>query len=209
MPFPLPEEDGRLCADAISALERVGLAQVLAVGPGMGRSAGTIALTQRLVESCGLPMVLDADALYALAQDMSVLKRAGVPVVLTPHEMEYRRMGGDPGGDRVGNARAFAKEHGCILVLKGHRTLAAFPDGEVYISTRGNPGMAKGGTGDVLTGIIAAMLCQLDAKRAVITAMQLHALCGDLCRDRLGEYAMTASDIIETLPEGTKMIIKE
>ena len=209
MPFPLPEEDGKLAADAVSALERVSGAQVLAVGPGMGRSEGTATLTRRIVEGCALPMVLDADALYALAQDMSVLRRSKGTVVLTPHEMEYRRMGGDVRGGRVQSARAFARKHGCILVLKGHRTLAAFPDGEVYIATRGNPGMAKGGTGDVLTGIIAAMLCQLEPKRAVITAMHLHALCGDLCRSRLGEYAMTASDIIETLPEATKTIIKE
>ena len=209
MPLPLPEEGGRLAPGAASAPERLSGMEVLAVGPGMGRSEGTIALTQRLVESCALPMALDADALYALAQDMSVLRRAKSTVVLTPHEMEYRRMGGDVSGGRLQGARAFAREHGCILVLKGHRTLAAFPDGEVYIATHGNPGMAKGGTGDVLTGILGAMLCQLETKRAVITAIHLHALCGDLCCERLGEYAMTASDIIETLPEATKMLIKE
>ena len=88
--------------------------------------------------------------------------------------------------------------------------MAAFPDGEVFIATHGNPGMAKGGSGDVLTGIMAAMLGQFpgDVKRAVCTAMQLHALAGDLCRERLGEYAMTATDVIELLPEAAKQLME-
>ena len=210
MPFPLPEEDGKLSAAAADAArERLGGADVLAVGPGMGRSTGTAELTRRLIDGCAVPMVIDADGLNALAQDMSVLDGARAPVVLTPHEMEFRRMGGTLTGDRLGDARGFAEKHGCILVLKGHRSIAAFPDGETYITPHGNPGMAKGGSGDVLTGVIASMLGQLPVKQAVTTALYLHSLAGDLCRDEKGEYGMTASDIVEMLPRAAKIITKQ
>ena len=91
-------------------------------------------------------------------------------------------------GDRISDAREFARENECVLVLKGHRTVIAFPDGEVYITQTGNPGMAKGGSGDVLSGVIGAMLCQLPLKKAVITAVWLHGRAGDIACDRLGEY---------------------
>ena len=205
MPFPL---------DGWEAVEqRLENSTVCAVGPGLGQSEGAVKLVgkllEKLAESREKKLVLDADALYALSRDMDVLKQRQGTTVLTPHEGEFARLGGVIGHDRIGAARAFAKEFGCILVLKGHRTLAAFPDGEVYIATVGNPGMAKGGSGDVLTGILTAMLGQFETKKAVITALHLHGAAGDLAAEQLGEYAMTATDLLEKLPEITKNLTKQ
>ncbi|MBR1660401.1 MAG: NAD(P)H-hydrate dehydratase, partial [Oscillospiraceae bacterium] len=208
MPFPLPE--GGM---ARAALEKLKVCGVCAAGPGLGRSREAEALAEALLadpEAAEKPMVLDADALNALAGHLERLRARKALTVLTPHEGEFLRLGGALTGDRVADARRFATELGCVLLLKGHRCVAAFPDGKVFIATRGNPGMAKGGSGDTLTGILAAMLGQFpaDGRRAVLTGMALHALAGDLCRDRLGEYAMTASDLIETLPEASKYLME-
>lgn len=211
MPFPLPcGGDGRLSAMAAQeALEKLSVCDVCAIGPGLGRSEDTVKLVQELILRGGKPMVIDADGLYALSRDMSVTGKGQGPLVLTPHEAEFTRMGGVLTGDRVSDARSFARKHNCVLVLKGHRTMAAFPDGEVYITSHGNPGMAKGGSGDVLTGVIAAMMGQLPLKQAVTTAVFLHSYAGDLCREEKGEYAMTAGDVIETLPLATKNILEQ
>ena len=202
MPFPLRPG---------AALERLRSCGVCAAGPGLGRSEEAAELIASLLRAEPKPLVLDADGLNAPAGNPGLLRGYGGPVVLTPHEGEFLRLGGELTGDRVSDARRFAEEYGCVLLLKGHRCVAAFPDGDVFIATHGNPGMAKGGSGDVLTGILAAMLGQFpgDVKRAVCTAMQLHALAGDLCRERLGEYAMTATDLIRALPEATKLLMEE
>lgn len=175
------------------------------IGPGLGRSRKTDIRTVRLLPGIKVPLILDADGINAAAEHIHVLAtRRGRLTVLTPHDGEFLRLaqGKAIGPDREEAASSFAREYGCVLVLKGHRTITAFPDGDTFVNTTGNPGMAKGGSGDALTGILAAMLGQLpDVKQAVIAAMQLHALSGDLCAARLGEYAMTASDLIETLPE--------
>ena len=117
-------------------------------------------------------------------------------------------MGGVLSGDRVSDARRFAADCGCTLILKGHRTLIAFPDGEVSVTPCGNPGMAKGGSGDVLTGILAAMLGQFPPREAAKRAVYLHSYAGDLCREKYGEYAMTASDLIGMLPEAIQNLMK-
>lgn len=210
MPFPLPgDENGMFSASGAAALlEKLSACDVLAIGPGMGRSRGAVRFALDVLAGSDKPAVVDADALYALSRDMSVMARRG-NLVLTPHEGEFTRMGGRLTGDRVSDARAFAARWGCTLVLKGHRTVIAFPDGEAYISTHGNAGMARGGSGDVLTGIIAAMLGQIEFRRAVTTAVHLHGLAGDLCREEKGEYAMTAGDVIETLPRATKIMVEQ
>lgn len=202
MPFPLPaDEDGRFSAGALSALaERNPAFDVLALGPGMGRGQGVKELVSGLLRDCGSTMVLDADALWAIADDPTVLKEAKGCVIITPHPGEFRRLGGEKTGDRLTDARSFAAEYGCITVLKGHRSVIAFPEGEACILAAGNPGMARGGSGDVLTGILAAMLGQLPAKEAVLTGCALHAMAGDACAAEKGEYGMTPTDMIEALP---------
>ncbi len=211
MPFPLPaEESGGVSAGAVDIIrEKLQNCVVCAVGPGMGRGAGTAAVVRALLENCGKPLVLDADALNVLSGQTGLLKNRTAPTILTPHDGEFARLGGTLDGDRADCALRFAQEYGCILVLKGHRTIIAFPTEEVYITTHGNPGMASGGSGDVLTGVIPGLLGQFPVMQAVTTAVYLHSYAGDLCAESMGEYAMTAGDLIETLPQAAKNIIKE
>ena len=215
MPFPLPAaKDGGLTPLGIdAAVERLGDADACAAGPGLGKSKGSAALVEQLLAAesgAEKPIILDADALNVLAGHLEWLKKHPGPVILTPPEGEFLRLGGQLTGDRLGDARRFAQDHGCVLVLKGHRTVAAFPDGTASICTRGNPGMAKGGSGDVLTGILAAMLGQFpgETKQAVRRGLYLHALAGDLCAGLLGEYSMTATDMIAALPRATRDLME-
>ena len=211
MPFPLPaDERGGVSASAAEAvLDRLAQCDVCALGPGMGKGEGAAAVVRAVLES-GLakPLVLDADALNVLEPMLPLLHSYGAPVILTPHAGEFLRLGGAISGDFAADAARFSALWGAITVLKGHRTVIAFPFDKVYITTHGNPGMAKGGSGDVLTGVVAALLGQLPPERAVCTAVHLHALAGDLGAARLGEYAMTATDLIETLPEATMQIME-
>ena len=122
--------------------------------------------------------------------------------VLTPHDGEFARLGGDlSGGDRVQAARDFAAEHGCVLVLKGHRTVTAAPEGNVLVNTTGNSGLAKGGSGDVLTGVIASLIAQgVPAVQAAALGVWLHGRAGDLAAEDLTAYAMTPEDLLNCLP---------
>ncbi len=210
MPFPLADDGGgKLSSRALAAAaERLAECDVGVIGCGLGRSDELTELVQALAANSRKQLVIDADGLFALAGGLSVLEKCARPAVLTPHEGEFRRLGGVLTGDRQADARAFAEKHGCVLVLKGHRTVCAFPDGEVYIICAGNAGMAKGGSGDALAGILGAMLCQLPLKRAVLTGAWLHARAGDLCAEKMGQYSMTASDLIDTLPQAEKEIIE-
>ncbi len=210
MPFPLAcDENGRLSAAAFHKIkEKLAVCSVCVIGPGMGRSEDTAAIVRSILESFDGTVVADADALWAINLDKDILKRTTAKVVLTPHGGEAKMLGIDWEKGRIEAARDFAVEYGCTLVLKGHRTLAAYPDGEVSIATHGNPGMAKGGSGDVLAGILGAMLAQFEHKKAVDTALHLHSLAGDMAREIYGEYAMTATDIISALPEAEKSIMR-
>ena len=210
MVFPLPcNENGRFGRGAAKAVEeRLDECDVCVIGPGLGRDKDTAALTAAVLRTAPGPVVADADALWAIGKDLSLLRQAAGPVVLTPHEGEFARLLGRPVGDRLADAAAFAKDHGCALVLKGHRTACAFPDGKSYIIDAGNPGMATGGTGDVLAGVLGGLLGQLPPRRAVVTGCWLHARAGDLAAERYGEYALKAGDILTLLPEAEKEIIR-
>ena len=202
MPFPLPcDTDGRLTADALLPLrkyyDRCG---VLALGPGLERSRGTAALTAALVREFPGRLVIDADALWAVSLAPELLREAKNDVVITPHEGEFLRLGGSLDAGRERGAWDFAQRWGCITVLKGHRTIIAHPAGRLYSVEAGNPGMAKGGSGDVLTGVLGSLLGQLETEKAVVTACAVHAGAGDVCAEKLGEYGMTPSDIVDELP---------
>ena len=203
MPFPLPE-------DCSAVLERARGCDVALIGPGLGRSPGAEQLVLSLLAELDMPVVLDADGINALAGHIDVLDRRSAPTVLTPHEGEFSRLTGCalPIRDRLSAARDFARDHGCILVLKGQGTVTAAPDGSAWINASGNPGMAKGGSGDVLAGMIAALLGQKHLRQErdntpelVTAAVCFHGLAGDLCARKFGEYAMLPSDLIDTLPE--------
>lgn len=211
MPFPLPcDAQGRLTAEALPEVEaRLERMSCLAIGPGLGRSAGVTEFVQGALAASRVPTVVDADALWALSRVMSSLEDAACPLVLTPHEGEFAMLGGLLDGDRVASARRFASRWGCTLVLKGSGSVVAFPDGECYVNQTGNPGMARGGSGDVLTGLMAAMLCQLPFRDAVRAAVYLHGLAGDMAAGELGEYGMTPTDMIRLLPAALKTVTEE
>ena len=203
MPFSLPDEGGRLTQGALEAIEeRLAGCDVLALGPGLGRGEGVTELVCALLERTEKPVVLDADGINALAGHMDVLAhRRGRVTVLTPHDGEFARIGGEIGAvDRVDAARRFAAVYGCVLVLKGHRTLTASPAGNVLVNTTGNSGLAKGGSGDVLTGVIAALLAQgATAVQAAGLGVWLHGRAGDLAAQALTPYAMTPEDVTTAL----------
>ena len=170
-------------------------------GCGVGQSEELYGLFRWLCENCRVPLVLDADGINLLAQHMDVLRGSKCPVILTPHDGEFRRLGGDPkANDRVGEAMRFAFETGTILLLKGHRTIIT--DGQnVYRNTTGNPGMATGGSGDVLSGVIVSLLGQhVMPLEAAAAGAWLHGAAGDLAAREIGEYGMIPEDIIERLP---------
>ena len=203
MPFPLP-------GDYAAILERAQGCDAALIGPGLGRAPETEQLVLSLLENLTIPVVLDADGINALAGHIDVLDRRRGITVLTPHEGEFARLTGAalPIRDRLSAAREFSRAHHCILVLKGAGTITAAPDGSACINTSGNPGMAKGGSGDVLAGMITALLGQKHLRgprdnTAELTglAVCLHGLAGDACARRLGEYAMLPSDLLDTLPE--------
>ncbi len=187
---------------------------VIAVGPGISRHADTVQFVRTAVGKYRqAAMVIDADGLNAFERAAHLLDGSGRTLVLTPHLGEMARLAGLPSAkevqaDRLGIARQFAREHHLILVLKGWRTLVALPDETVWVNPTGNPGMASGGTGDVLTGMIAGMLAQFpdDAARAVCGAVYLHGLAGDVARERMGEQALIAGDLIACLPEAMRRV---
>lgn len=178
-------------------------ADVVAVGPGIGTSHDQIALVTEILRRDPRPMVLDADGLNCLAGNVGVLRKRRAPTVLTPHPGEFSRLCGIPidriQADREEAAHTFAQAHEVVVALKGHGTVVA--DGRsLYVNDTGNPGMATGGSGDVLTGLLAALIGQGFAPfDAATTAVRLHGPAGDLARDRFGETSMTARDILEHL----------
>ncbi len=196
MPAPVPPFP--------ALLEKLDQGDGVLIGPGLGRSRKTDVRTCRLLQRVQTAVVLDADGINAVAEHIDVLDtRRGRVTVLTPHDGEFLRLtGGTPlGPDREAAAAAFARAHSCVLVLKGHRTITAFPDGETFVNTTGNPGMAKGGSGDVLAGMILSLLGQgLPPKQAVPAAVWLHGRAGDLAAEALGEYGMTPDDLLQQIP---------
>ena len=209
MTEPLPEtNEGTISADAHERIEELAKGMtVLAIGPGISRQPETSGLVRALVAKSSLPMVVDADGLNAFEGRADELNGKERTLVITPHPGEMARLMGssiaDVQADRLGAARKFAREHALIVVLKGHRTLVVRPDGEAWVNATGNPGMATGGTGDVLTGMVAGMIAQRpkDAYTATLAAVYLHGLAGDAMRESVGEHSLVATDLLRGLPE--------
>ncbi|HMH12462.1 MAG TPA: NAD(P)H-hydrate dehydratase [Edaphobacter sp.] len=189
--------------------------KVLAVGPGLGTEGDASEFARRLVAKTTVPVVIDADALNAFAGKAELLKGTGRVMVLTPHPGEMGRLAGltvkEVEADRVGLARRFATEHKVTLVLKGWRTLVAHPDGSIAVNTTGNPSMAKGGSGDILTGIVAAMLAQFpdDVARAVEAAVYLHGLAGDFAAHVMDEHTVLATDTVTHLSDAFRYRVRD
>ena len=184
----------------------------IVLGPGISRAPETGDLVRELLVALKAPAVIDADAIWHIAEDKEILKKCEEHLILTPHPGEMAKLLGvsskDVQDDRVGISRKFAEEYGCWLVLKGARTVIAAPDGNVYINTTGNPGMASGGTGDVLCGMIGSLLGQgYTPPEASIAGVYLHGYAGDLVADEKGEASLIATDIIEKIPEVMKEFV--
>jgi NAD(P)H-hydrate epimerase len=206
MTEPLPEVDGATAANAVTRLLEL-RHDVIACGPGLGRAPGVAEFVRTLLARASVPLVLDADALTVLADQPGLLMGSEErDVIITPHPGEMARLVASPiedvQGNRIQVASDFATTHHVYVVLKGHRTVIATPQGKVFLNPTGNPGMATGGTGDVLTGMIAAWLAQLlDAEAACRLAVFLHGAAGDLAEVEHGQVAMTATDVLGKLGE--------
>jgi len=219
------EESGVENGFSVAALRLEGLlkgATVVGIGPGLGQAVATGEFVRGLVAECRLAMVVDADALNAFAGRSELLNGEGRTLVLTPHPGEMARLVGltiaEVEADRIGLARRFATEHRLTLVLKGWRTLVAHPDGRVAVNTSGNPAMAKGGSGDILTGMVSAMLAQFpgDVARAVEAAVYLHGLAGDCCVTGNGgaaramdEHTVLATDTLAHLSQAFRYRVRD
>jgi NAD(P)H-hydrate epimerase len=211
MTAPLPEDaDGKLAASAGAELAALaGACTAIAIGPGLGRSPALPDLLLAVLSQTTVPVVLDADALNALDGRTADLRLHHGPVVITPHPGEFARLVGMEipavQADRERLAASFAAAHGAVVVLKGQGTVVT--DGQrLAVNATGNPGMATGGTGDVLAGIVVALLCQgLEPFAAARLAVHLHGLAGDLARDQLGETSLIATDLLDHLPRAFRV----
>ena len=199
--FPLPDSDGKLSSDAIpEILSRLPNMDAVLIGPGLGQSEGTLAVVKAVLENAQCPVVLDADGINVIAAHKDILRGRTYPTILTPHDGEFARLGGVIGGNRMESARQLARELGVIMLLKGHRTCITdgFTD---YLNHTGNPGMAVGGSGDVLAGIIVSLLGQqIPPLEAAAVGAWLHGAAGDLCAQELGQYGMLPTDMLKALP---------
>lgn len=199
--FPLPDAGGRLSADAVpEILTRFPQMDAVLVGPGLGQSEGTLAVVRAVLEKAECPVVVDADGINVLSAHRDLLRGRKSPTILTPHDGEFARLGGVIGEDRMVAAAALAEELGCVVLLKGHET--CITDGtDGYINPTGNPGMAVGGSGDVLAGVITALLgAGLPPLEAAACGAWLHGAAGDRCAAELGQYGMLPTDMLSALP---------
>ena len=199
--FPLPDADGRLSADAVpEILSRLPRMDAVLVGPGLGQSEGTLAVVRAVLEKAECPVVVDADGINVLRAHRDLLRGRKSPTILTPHDGEVARLGGIIGEDRMASAAALADDLGCVVLLKGHETCVT--DGtDGYINPTGNPGMAVGGSGDVLAGVITALLgAGLPPLEAAACGAWLHGAAGDRCAAELGQYGMLPTDMLSALP---------
>jgi len=209
MTEPLAEtEAGTISSSALSRIDELAKGMsVIAIGPGISRDPQTAELVRTAVTKLQLPMVVDADGLNAFEGRTDGLNGKGRTMVITPHPGEMARLVGctiaDVQKDRLRVARKFAREHEVIVVLKGHRTLVVQPDGEAWVNTTGNAGMATGGTGDILTGMVGGMIAQnpKQAFLAVLAAVHLHGFAGDVMREIVGEHSLVATDLLKGLPD--------
>lgn len=199
MVFPLPDREGKLCEDAIpEILSRLGNMDACLIGCGLGQSEGIRMIVKAVLQNAKCPVILDADGINVLSGHMDIVRDAACPVILTPHDGEFVRMGGDL-SSRFRGVQELSRDLGATILLKGHETLIC---GTVcYKNTTGNPGMATGGSGDALAGIILSLLGQgLLPIRAAALGAWIHGRAGDLCQEAYGQMGMLPSDIVEMLP---------
>jgi len=214
MTLPLSDtKDGALNASSAEEISEFSKkCDALALGPGLGRQKETLKAARSALKKVNKPVVLDADGIISLVGKTDILKNRRFTTVLTPHPGEFSKLTGKDVSaiqrDREKTAKAFAKKHNVVLVLKGHRTVVASPKGAVYVNTTGNSGMSSGGVGDVLTGMIASFIGQgIDSYSASVIGVYVHGLAGDMAAREKGQFSLIASDILEKLPEAIQEAI--
>ncbi len=199
--IPLPDRNGKISEGAIDEIEKMlSRMDAVLIGPGLGQSADTFAVVQHVLQHFSGPVVIDADGINVLAAHKDILRGRTSPTILTPHTGEFCRLAGKLDSERSFAAQSLAKDLGVIVVLKGHETVIT--DGvQVYINPTGNPGMAVGGSGDVLAGMITSLLGQgLLPVHAAACGVWLHGAAGDICAREIGQYGMLPSDMLNVLP---------
>lgn len=199
--FPLNDRDGIFCEDAIGKINKhLSKVDCVLIGPGLGLSSGSEMLVKTVLESYDGPVVLDADGITLMAKHKNVLRGRTGATILTPHEGEFNRLICGQICDRRSDAQRLANELGCVVVLKGHRTVIT--DGaQTYINMTGNPGMAVGGSGDILAGIITSLIGQgISPLEASACGAWLHGAAGDICARKIGQYGMIPTDLLHVLP---------
>ena len=199
--FPLPDSEGKLSETAAATIvEMLPRMDAVLIGPGLGQSDGTMAVLKAVAAHAGCPVVLDADGINLLAGHKDILRGRTAPTILTPHMGEFARIGGNVTADRKTAAAQMALDLHAVVVLKGHDTVIT--DGiSCYLNPTGNPGMAVGGSGDVLAGMIAGLLGQgLDPITAAACAAWIHGAAGDACAAAMGQYGMLPTDMLDQIP---------
>lgn len=199
--FPLPDKDGMMADTTISEIaKRLPQMDAVLIGCGLGIGAGTEAILAYVLEHATCPVIVDADGITLLKAHKDILRGRKYPTVLTPHDGEFKRLGGIIGEDRMTSAASFAREWNCIVLLKGHRT--CITDGvSHYRNTTGNPGMAVGGSGDILAGILVSLIGQgVPPLEAAACGAWIHGRAGDICAEELGQYGMLPTDMLSVLP---------
>ena len=199
--FPLPDLDGKFANSAFDRiLPLLPKMDAVLIGPGIGCSEGTFSLVEKVLKSFDKTVVLDADGINVLSGHIDILRGRTGPTILTPHEGEFTRVGAVLTENRIESATEFAQQSNSVVLLKGHNTVITDGD-RVYVNPTGNPGMAVGGSGDVLAGIITALLgFGLEPIEAAACGAWLHGAAGDICADEIGQYGMLPSDMIAVLP---------
>lgn len=199
--LPLPDMDGMLSESAVPTIEdMLHKMDAVLIGPGLGQSVGTLSVLKTVLEKAVCPVVVDADGINLISSHKDLLRGRKAPTILTPHEGEFERLAGPVGACRETAALRLSSELGCIVVLKGHRTVIT--DGfHTYRNLTGNPGMAVGGCGDVLAGIIVSLAGQgLSPIEAAAAGVWIHGAAGDICASEIGQYGMLPTDMVEVLP---------
>lgn len=201
--FPLPDEGGFLSEKAVpEILQKLPSMDAVLIGCGLGQTPGTLAVLRAVLAHAQCPVVVDADGINLISRHKDILHGRVNPTILTPHDGEFARLAGEaPGADRLKSAQNLARSLHCIVLLKGHRTLIT--DGQAaYRNTTGNPGMAVGGSGDLMAGIIVSLLGQAVAPmEAAALGAYLHGAAGDRCAEALGQVGMLPTDMLEELPQ--------
>ncbi len=214
MTMPVADIYGHISSDACEAvLKKLEGADAVLIGPGLGRSSDAAKVIKAVLEASGVPVIIDADGINAVAQNMDVLSDCTCPVIFTPHTAEMSRLTGLDAEyieeNRLMVSKEFAEEYGVTLILKGHHTVVTGQDGEQYINITGNPGLATGGSGDVLAGITASMAARgINETKAAAMAVYIHGTAGDIAKRKYGEESVTATSVMENIPCALRQILQ-